>query len=87
MVQNYWRIYIAIAISIIAGGDPFQRVQLQQLEPIETNKEPQHEYITHNCPQAAQLYYLACGKIDQHSVGKAAWQQRRRYEISHGTNG
>jgi hypothetical protein len=40
---------------------------LRQLEPVKTNNEPQHEFIMHNCPQAAQLYYMACGKIDQHN--------------------
>jgi Transposase IS4 len=61
------RHYFISTCSNIAGGDPIQRVRLRQLEPIETNEEPQHEFITHNCPQVAQLYYSACGKIDQHN--------------------
>jgi Transposase IS4 len=61
-----WHYFISTC-SNIAGGDPIQHVWLQQLEPIETNEELQHKFITHNCLQAAQLYYLACGKIDQHN--------------------
>jgi Transposase IS4 len=60
------RHYFISTCSNIAGGDPIQHVRLRQLEPIET-KEPRHEFIMHNCPQAAQLYYGACGKIDQHN--------------------
>jgi Transposase IS4 len=61
------RHYFISTCSNIAGGEPIQRVWLRQLEPIETNEEPQHEFITHNCQQAAQLKYSVCSKIDQHN--------------------
>jgi hypothetical protein len=46
----------------IAGGDPIQHVWLRQLQPVDMYEEPEYQFITHNCPQAAQLYYSAVGK-------------------------
>jgi hypothetical protein len=51
----------------IAGGDPIQHVRLRQIQLVDTYEEPEYQLITHNGPQVAQLYYTACGKIDQHN--------------------
>jgi Transposase IS4 len=61
------RHYFISTCANIAGGDPIQRVRLWQMQPVDTYEEPEYQWITHNCPQAAQLYYAACGKIDQHN--------------------
>jgi hypothetical protein len=45
--------YTISTCSNMAGSDPIQHVRLQQLEPVETYNEPQHEFITYNCLQAA----------------------------------
>jgi hypothetical protein len=37
------------------------------MQLVDTYEEPEYQLITHNFPQAAQLYYFACGKIDQHN--------------------
>jgi Transposase IS4 len=60
------RRYFISTCANIAGGDPIQHVRLRQMQPVDTYEEPEYQLITHNCPQAAQLYYAACGKIDQH---------------------
>jgi hypothetical protein len=70
-----WHYFISTC-SNIAGGDPIQCVWLQQSEPIETSEEPQHEFITHNCLQAAQLYYSVCTKIDQHNQSSLATEKK-----------
>jgi hypothetical protein len=41
------------------------------MQPVDTYEELEYQLITHNCPQAAQLYCTACGKVDQHNC---CWQ-------------
>jgi hypothetical protein len=43
-------------------------MQLQQLQPIKTDKPLEWVEIMMSCPQAAALYYTACGRIDQHNL-------------------
>jgi Transposase IS4 len=61
------RHYFISTCSNVAGGDPICRTMLRQLQPIETAEPPERVEIKLNCPQAASLYYGACGKIDQHN--------------------
>jgi hypothetical protein len=50
------RYYFISTCANITGGDPIQCVRLQQMQPVDTYEEPEYQLITHNCPQAAQLY-------------------------------
>jgi Transposase IS4 len=61
------RQYFISTSSNVAGGDPIRRTRLRQLQPIKTDEPPERVDIKMNCPQAAVLYYLACGKIDWHN--------------------
>jgi hypothetical protein len=59
--------YFISTCSNVAGGDPVCWTRLQQLLPIETDEPLEQVEIKLNCPQAALLYYRACGKIDRHN--------------------
>jgi hypothetical protein len=59
--------YFISTCSSIAGGNPTRRMRLRQLQPIETDEPPEWVEIKMNCLQAA-LYYMACGKINQHNL-------------------
>jgi hypothetical protein len=50
------RHYFISTCAKIAGGDPIQHVQLRQMQLVDSYEEPEYQLITHNCPQAAQLY-------------------------------
>jgi hypothetical protein len=59
--------YFISTCSNVASGSPICCTWLHQLQPIETDKPPECVEIKMNCLQEVALYYMACGKIDQHN--------------------
>jgi hypothetical protein len=62
--------YFISTCSNFAGGDPIRRTRLRHLQPIETDEPPEQVEIKLNCPQAASLYYSACGRPAQSMLTK-----------------
>lgn len=64
------RRYFISTCSNAGSGDPVRRLRLQQVRPVESNEDPERVSITMNQPRVAQIYYSACGTIDQHNRGR-----------------
>jgi hypothetical protein len=65
------RYFIATAGSL-AKGRPIQRVKWTQVDRDTPNAEPARVGISIDQPEAAELYYAASGKIDQHNRHRQA---------------
>jgi hypothetical protein len=40
---------------------------MRQVAPVETNEDPEMQYLLIPLPNAVNLYYSNCGRIDQHN--------------------
>jgi hypothetical protein len=65
------RYFIATAGSL-KDGAPIERFRWTQVDRDTPNAEPQRIAINVPQPEAAELYYSACGKIDQHNRKRQA---------------
>ena len=65
------RYFIATAGSL-SKGKPIQRIKWTQVDKDTPNAEPARVGIEIAQPEAAEMYYSACGKIDQHNQHRQA---------------
>lgn len=53
--------------SSLCSGQPYTRIRWRQLQPVETQELPERVELTIDQPEAAEVYYDTCGKIDLHN--------------------
>ena len=61
------RRYFITNTSNLRHGEPYTRLRVRQVQPVETQLPPERVELTIDQPIAAETYYKVCGKIDQHN--------------------
>ena len=61
------RRYFITNTSSLSHGTPYKRVRNRQVAPIESQEPPARVESTINQPEASEMYYNTCGKIDHHN--------------------
>jgi hypothetical protein len=79
--------------SNLRPAPPVERSRMRQVAPVETDEDPEMQHLTIPLPNAANLYYSNCGRIDQHNrkrqddlklerkIGTHDWSKRGNFTI------